>query len=494
MATSLSCIKPIKAILSKTKSKILKNIASKLTDYSELYTKIFSAINPNAPSILKEGGVFNKGYDNELDHYTELKENADKIVEELAAEERLNTNLKNLKISNTRNFGYYIEVPKSQAELVPFRYIRKQTLKNAERYTTEELRNLETQIFSAIDNAVAREVALYESIMSELRGFVDPFLRLSQAIAELDMILSHAIVSKENGYCKPIVNKKVNELKVIDGRHPVVEKLLKGDSFVPNDINIDNNESHIMLITGPNMAGKSVYMRASAIVVIMAHIGCFISAKSGSIPITDKIFTRVGASDDQSTGRSTFMVEMSEVSNIIENMTDNSLLLLDEIGRGTSTYDGLSIAWSILEYLSQNTKAKVLFSTHYHELTELEGVLNGVKNYKLMLKEVNKSIIFMRKMMRGSANKSFGIEVASLSGLNKNIIARSKELLSQLEAVDIGKKAKLNAPTQVSLFDNNSGNLAEIKNILSELDVDSISPRNALDILTDLKEKVLKNG
>ncbi|MBR2967986.1 MAG: DNA mismatch repair protein MutS, partial [Clostridia bacterium] len=276
------------------------------------------------------------------------------------------------------------------------------------------------------------------------------------------------------------------------GRHPIVERLLKGESFVPNDTLIDQ-DSNIMLITGPNMAGKSVYMKQVALIAVLAHIGSFVPAAKAEISIVDKLFTRVGASDDQSSGRSTFMMEMSEVAYILDNMTDSSLILLDEIGRGTATYDGLSIAWSIIEFISQEVKAKTLFSTHYHELTELEGIVRGVKNYKLTLKEINGSIVFLRKLMRGSANRSFGIEVAGLAGLPSFVLDRAKKLLKSLEKADILNSDKKVAVNQLSLF-NNLNNNAEINAILSELDIDNISPRHALDVLADLKEKAVKSN
>ena len=289
-----------------------------------------------------------------------------------------------------------------------------------------------------------------------------------------------------------MINDSIHHIKIVDGRHAVVEKLLKGDAFVPNDTLLDDTDNRIALITGPNMAGKSVYMRQVALIVIMAQIGCFVPAKSAEISITDKIFTRVGASDDVATGRSTFMVEMSEVSSILRNVSDRSLLLLDEIGRGTSTYDGLSIAWAIIEFLSRETKAKTLFSTHYHELTELEGALDGIKNYKLTVKEFNDTIIFLRKLLRGSANRSFGIEVASIAGLPDSVVAKAKQILKNLEKNDLARRSQMATNQQLSMFGDNK--MTEIKIILHELDLDNVSPRVALDILADLKEKAELNG
>lgn len=395
-----------------------------------------------------------------------------------------------VKIGFNKVFGYYIEVSNSQKDLVPYRYVRKQTVAGGERYVTEELKKLEEMILHSEEKAIEREIMLYNMLMSRLKNQIDLFLEEARTIAALDCIVSHAVTAYKNNYVKPVINDSLDCIKIAEGRHPVVEKLLKNDNFVPNDTQLDESENRIVLITGPNMAGKSVYMRQVALIVIMAHIGCFVPAKAAEISITDKIFTRVGASDDVSTGRSTFLVEMSEVSNILRNVTDKSLLLLDEIGRGTSTYDGLSIAWSIIEFLSKNTHAKTLFSTHYHELTELEGAVDGLKNYKLTVKELSGSIVFLRKLMRGSANRSFGIEVASLAGLPENVVSRAKELLKNLEKNDIARKSQMATNNQISMFGDNS--LNEIKTILRELDLDSVSPRNALDILSDLKEKAEK--
>ena len=312
----------------------------------------------------------------------------------------------------------------------------------------------------------------------------------AKQIAYIDCIFSNAAAAAEMDFVRPVMSDDISHIKITDGRHPMVEQSLKGDKFVPNDTYLDQNEFRTMLITGPNMAGKSVYMRQVALIVILAHIGSFVPAEKAEICPVDKIFTRVGASDDLSTGRSTFMVEMTEVADILQNATPRSLLLLDEIGRGTATYDGLSIAWAILDYLSASLKAKTLFSTHYHELTELEGRFDGIKNYKMTVRELGGSIVFVRKLLRGCANRSFGIEVASLAGLPENIIKKAKEILKKLEKSDIVSKEKERADVnfQMSIFSNSVG--TEIIKILKELDVDAVSPRAALDILCDLKEKV----
>ena len=435
--------------------------------------------------------IFNKGYDADLDEYRNLIENTRSVLEQLVCAEKEETGIKNIKIGFNNIFGYYLEVPKSQADSVPYRYVRKQTVANAERYVTEELKELEDKILHAEELSVERENKLYEDLTAKLQLKIEDFLSVAQTIAMLDCVVSFAIISQERNYIRPIVNNNAT-IKIREGRHPVVETLLKDETFVPNDTLVDSDENKIMLITGPNMAGKSIYMKQVALITVMAHMGCFIPAAVAEIGVVDRIFTRVGANDDLSSGRSTFMVEMSEVTDILKNATDNSLILMDEIGRGTSTFDGLSIAWSIIEYLSVNLKAKVLFSTHYHELTDLEGALSGIKNYKLTVRELNNPIIFLRKLMRGSANRSFGIEVASLTGLPDTVVARAKELLKRLEMSDLHKETVATAGQQISLFAP-EGKTHEIVRILQELDINETSPRAALDILIDLKEKATVN-
>jgi len=491
LAQSLKLASQIKPILSSFKTKKLQEINSNLTDFSDIYTLLLKAISENSPQFLREGGVINDGFDTELDEYRGASKNTAHIIANLEAAERAETGIKNLKISYTRNFGYYIELTHLQSANVPFRYVRRQTLKNAERYTTEELKILEDKILNAQDRAQAREEQLFKALLEKTATYIEGFLSLCANLSVLDVLISNALVAIEYNFIRPEVSSNIDNITIHEGRHPVVEKLLKGEQFVPNDTLLDTSDNRLMLITGPNMAGKSVYMRQVAIITILAHIGSFVPAKRAQISLTDKIFTRVGASDDLLTGRSTFMVEMSEVSTILANMSDRSLVLMDEIGRGTSTYDGLSIAWSILEFLQKNSKAKVLFSTHYHELTELEGVLAGLKNYKLTLKEISGSIVFLRKLMRGRANRSFGVEVASLAGLPKEILVRAKELLAQLESIDFKRQEKMASNQQISIFNTPKSN-DEIIKILTELDIDNITPRHALDVLTDLKEKTGK--
>ena len=486
---SLSALRLTKQKLADVDNETIRKKKSTIPDFDYLEKLLSSAVNDNPSAVVREGGVIRDGFDKELDEYRLIKQNAHAILDKIESKEKAATGIKNLKIAYNRNFGYYIEVPKSQINLVPYSYVRRQTTVNAERYTSEELKDVESKILNAEDNAKAREVALYEKIVAEIVRFLDDLLSASKLMAYIDCLFSAAFTATKCNFTRPVVRDDFDCIKIADGRHPMVEETLKGEQFVPNDTFLDNDENRMMLITGPNMAGKSVYMRQVAIIVILAHMGYFVPARKAEICLVDKIFTRVGASDDLSTGRSTFMVEMTEVADILQNATDKSLLLMDEIGRGTSTYDGLSIAWSIIDYLSNTLKAKTLFSTHYHELTELEGKYSGIKNYKMTVRELAGSIVFVRKLLRGSANRSFGIEVASLAGLPDNIIVKAKEILKKLEKSDIvGKeKQRADANYQMSIFSSNVG--TEIVKILKDIDVDSVSPRAALDILSDLKEK-----
>ena len=486
---SLSALHLTKQKLADVDNETIRKKKSAIPDFDYLEKLLSSAVNDNPSAVVREGGVIRDGFDKELDEYRLIKQNAHAILDKIESKEKAATGIKNLKIAYNRNFGYYIEVPKSQINLVPYSYVRRQTTVNAERYTSEELKDVESKILNAEDNAKAREVALYEKIVAEIVRFLDDLLSASKLMAYIDCLFSAAFTATKCNFTRPVVRDDFDCIKIADGRHPMVEETLKGEQFVPNDTFLDNDENRMMLITGPNMAGKSVYMRQVAIIVILAHMGYFVPARKAEICLVDKIFTRVGASDDLSTGRSTFMVEMTEVADILQNATDKSLLLMDEIGRGTSTYDGLSIAWAIIDYLSNTLKAKTLFSTHYHELTELEGKYSGIKNYKMTVRELAGSIVFVRKLLRGSANRSFGIEVASLAGLPDNIIVKAKEILKKLEKSDIvGKeKQRADANYQMSIFSSNVG--TEIVKILKDIDVDSVSPRAALDILSDLKEK-----
>ena len=510
LSKSLRAVPGIKRILSGFNSALTAEINDRLTEFTEDCDLIDSAMydrnaahpeeedneesdeGKNKPTKKDKGKdknrIFNAGYDQTLDEYRDLIYNTHSVLAKLLAREKEETGIKNLKLGFNNVFGYYLEVSKSQVDLVPYRYVRKQTIVNGERYVTEELKELEEKILTAQSSSESRETELYKSFIEHFSKRISEYQVVAKSVAILDCLVSFAYVARENDYVKPIINDG-KSIVIREGRHASVERLLHNEAFVPNDTQLDSDENRIMLITGPNMAGKSIYMKQVALIVIMAQMGCFVPAAYAEIGVVDRIFTRVGASDDLMTGRSTFMVEMSEVSNILENATDNSLLLMDEIGRGTSTFDGLSIAWAIIEYLSEKLCAKVLFSTHYHELTDLENTLKGLKNYKLTVRELGNSIVFLRKLMRGSANRSFGIEVAGLSGLPDKVVYRAKEILKKLETSDLRNSA-MSQPNnrQMSLFVP-EGKSHEITKILRELDVDNVTPRGALDILIDLKEK-----
>ena len=442
-----------------------------------------AAISPEAPALMKDGGYINHGFSQDLDELRSIEKNGRTMVLELEARERERTEIKNLKVGYNRVFGYYIEITNSFKDKVPADYIRKQTLSNGERYITEELKVLEEKILTSGEKALKLESIIYEKLMETLRGNIEELKRISGAIAMLDCLLSFAAVSKERRYVRPMIAPSGEALSIVEGRHPVVEAISK-ERFIPNDTLLDNGENKIAIITGPNMAGKSTYMRQVALITLMAHIGCFVPAKSAQIPITDKIFTRVGASDNLIFDQSTFMVEMTEVASILLHATKNSLLVLDEVGRGTSTYDGLSIAWSVVEYLAEKTGAKTLFATHYHELTELETTMQGVKNYRITIRELNGAIVFLRKIVRGGASRSFGIEVASLAGVPKEVTARAKAILKGLEKKGGSK------PQPIEEVEEADDSILEIKQILSETDINTLSPMQALMLLADLKDKI----
>ena len=487
LASSLAIVPKIKNVLDSCKSRILYQTNKKLSDLSEICSVVYSAINPECSSNMKDGGFINRGFDATLDQTRVAGEFGKQWLAELEQSERERTGIRNLKTGFNRVFGYYIEISKSWLNQVPDNYIRKQSLTTGERFITPELKEMEYKILNSEEESLKIELEIYGKIKQMIANHLNEILDISDAIATLDCLLSFAFVACKYHYCKPVINSKIDHIKIVDGRHPVVEDLLEDHDFSPNDTILDPNDNRIMLITGPNMAGKSTYMRQVAIITLMAHMGCFVPAKSAEISIVDRVFTRVGASDDLAFGRSTFMVEMSEVSSIISNATDKSLIILDEVGRGTSTYDGLSIAWAIMEYLGKHLKAKTLFSTHYHELTELEGKIPGVKNYRVMVKEIQDAIIFMHKIARGSANKSFGIEVAKLAGLPKELIDRAKEVL---KAQEIARPSQM--PENMEELEPMNVNTAEVINVLRDLDMDTVSPIMAFGTLQNLVDKVKK--
>ncbi|MBE5746079.1 MAG: DNA mismatch repair protein MutS [Clostridiales bacterium] len=480
---SLKVIPQLKFILKNFKSEIINDIVNNIDDFEELANYLEQAIDgETATNDYKDGGFIKLGFDSVFDEYKNAKSQHKKWITALEQTEKESTGIKNLKIEYNRVFGYYIEVTNSQKELVPYRYIRKQTLTNAERYYTEELKEIEEKVLNAEEKALKREYELFDNIKQILNSHVPALQKTARSIGLLDALVSLATVAVKRDYVKPVISKKLDKIEIVDGRHPVVEALLNKGEFISNDTILDGNENRTMIITGPNMAGKSTYMRQVALITLMAHIGSFVPAREANICLTDRIFTRIGASDDLIYGQSTFMVEMTEVANILSNATNESLILLDEVGRGTATYDGLSIAWSVMDYLSKHIKAKTLFSTHYHELTELEGKLEGVKNYRITVKELNNSVIFLRKIARGGANRSFGIEVARLAGLPQELIENSKSILYSLEEKDAVK----------NMAANNSlpPRSAETINMLKELDLNKISPLEAFSILTNLKERL----
>ncbi|MBE5735751.1 MAG: DNA mismatch repair protein MutS [Clostridiales bacterium] len=492
LKNSLSYIPELKEILSNFKSANLVRIFESLGEFQDIVTLLDKAIvdKNNIIKPNKDGDTIKYGFHKELDELIDISKSGKIWLSELEAREKEITGIKNLKVSYNRVFGYYIDVPKSQSGAVPYHYIRKQTISNSERYVTEELKELEEKILNAESLKENLEKELFANIREQLLAKLTEMQITAKALAELDVMLSFSTVAMENNYCKPIVSKNYDCIEIISGRHPVVEIINKQEDFIANDTILNSNDTRTMIITGPNMAGKSTYMRQVAIITLMAHIGSFVPAASAKIGLVDKIFTRIGASDDLSTGQSTFMVEMSEVSNILKNSTNNSLLILDEIGRGTSTFDGLSIAWSVIEYISKNYSCKTLFSTHYHELTELEGLLDGVKNFKVSIKEFNNSIIFLRKIVRGGASRSFGIEVASLAGLPEDVLSRAREILHVLEENDMVREHKIINSLDSDYAVKNEQNNKNIKNImgvLEDLNVNNLTPLNAFDVLIQLK-------
>lgn len=465
----------------------LRQTAEKLDPMEDVRMLLENAIVEEPPVSVKDGGMINSGYSKEVDELRELSHGGRSALLAIENRERERTGIKNLKVGYNRVFGYYIEVTNSFKQLVPLEYQRKQTLANAERYVTPELKELEEKILGAEEKCVALEYELFCGIRDVLAGCIERLKLDSSLISELDVSCALAEAASDYNYCRPRLSKG-GKLKIIDGRHPIVERSVR-DSFVPNSTELDDKDNRIIILTGPNMAGKSTYMRQVALITLMAHMGSFVPASQASIPITDKIFTRVGASDSLSTGQSTFMVEMSEMANILNNCTSKSLLIIDEIGRGTSTFDGLSIAWAVVEHISDKRKcgAKALFATHYHELTELEGKLDGVMNYRITVKEHGDDIIFLRRIMRGGADKSFGIQVARLAGLPYGLIERAKEILKQLEDSDINNaasKVKDSLAEQVSLLGSTDSD--DIISELRTLDVNRLTPMEALSKLYEL--------
>ena len=491
LGESLSALPNVKLQLFGVSSKILNDVNDNIGDFGELASLLRNAIDPSASSITKDGGYIKKGFDSELDRLRSIKDNSANLLREMEAKEREATGIKTLKINFNRVFGYYIEVTNSFKNLVPYNYVRKQTLAGAERYITEDLKKLETDILSSNEQSIRIEADIFAKIKQVLGENVKKIQRTSKSVACLDALASLATVAKRNGYNRPEIVKADEPMDIVGGRHPVVEAV-SNEPFVSNDTYLDCDENRVLIITGPNMAGKSTYMRQNALIAVMAHMGSFVPCKSAKIPIIDRIFTRVGASDNLIFNQSTFMVEMTEVASILINATSRSLLILDEVGRGTSTYDGLSIAWAVVEFLAEKTKAKTLFATHYHELSELEGIIDGVKNYKITVREQNGKIVFLRKIARGSANRSFGIEVASLAGVPKTVTERAKTILRQLEKNDLAKRpqSSVHDDTDSVLPEEFTTEPSEVEKIIAETNINDITPLDALKLLFDLKNKL----
>ena len=458
LKTSLQKIPSLKKTLSNCSSSYLKFIYDNLDELSDIENLLDKGINEEAPITIKEGNIIKDNYNEEVDSLRIAKVNGKEWIASLENKEREFTGIKSLKVGYNKVFGYYIEISKANYNLIPEgRYIRKQTLSNAERFITQELKEMEDKILNAEENLTTLEYNLFIDIRNKVEKEINRLKETAKLIGILDCLSTLALIANENNYIKPEINEE-GLIEIFDGRHPVVEKVIDNGEFVANDTLIDLLDNEILLITGPNMAGKSTYMRQVALISIMAQIGSFVPASKANISICDKVFTRIGASDDLAGGKSTFMVEMWEVSNILKNATTKSLVLLDEVGRGTSTYDGLSIAWSVIEYISKNLKCKTMFATHYHELTKLEGMLKGVKNYSVAVKELNDNIVFLRKIVEGGADQSYGIEVAKIAGIPENVIKRAKDILKDLE----------NNSLNESINSINSTNVEYDKNILEE--------------------------
>nr|WP_028243761.1 DNA mismatch repair protein MutS [Pseudobutyrivibrio ruminis] len=493
---SIGMLSPIKALLNGFSCHLINDLNSNIDDLKDLYVLIDSAIAEEPPISSRDGDIIKTGYNEEVDRLRAAKIDGKKWLADLEAKERDKTGIKNLKIKFNKVFGFYLEVTNSYKDLVPDYYVRKQTLANAERYYTPELKELEDSILGAEDRLNTIEYEFFKTVRDTIAAEVDRIQISAKAIAVLDAIISLAVVSEKNHYVKPVINNR-GVIDIKEGRHPVVEQMINADQFIANDCYLDLDSNTIAIITGPNMAGKSTYMRQVALIVLMAQIGSFVPAEEATIGVVDRIFTRVGASDDLSTGQSTFMVEMNEVANILHNATSKSLLILDEIGRGTSTYDGLSIAWAVVEHIAYNIGAKSLFATHYHELTELEGQLKGVHNYCIAVQELGEDIIFLRKIIPGGADQSYGIQVARLAGLPEEVLSRARTIVNSLNENDIAAvsdkiamqekmEEKLQSLSGISISESDATIISDLKN----LDVTKITPLEAMNLLYEFHNRV----
>jgi len=507
---SFKMLSPIKRLSANFSSGLLQELSEEIDTLDDLVALIENSIVDDPPLAMKEGGIIKDGFDKDVDELRMVHTDGKRWFTELEEKEREKTGIKNLKIKFSKVFGYAIEITNSYLDKVPGHYVRKQTLTGGERFITDELKEMEDKILNSADRLTELEYRIFDGIRKKVGENISRILKDADIIASLDVLQSLSFAAEHYGYCRPKINEK-GHIHVKEGRHPVVERMMDSGSFIPNDINLDNNKNMISIITGPNMAGKSTYMRECALITLMAHIGSFVPAKSADISIVDRIFTRVGASDDLSSGQSTFMVEMNEVANILRNATDRSLLILDEIGRGTSTFDGLSIAWAVIEHIADKNKlgAKTLFATHYHELTELEGKIPGLNNYCVAVKENGRDVVFLRKIIRGGADRSYGIHVARLAGVPDSVTDRAEEIAADLADNDItynlGSIADESSANiigsgrgvrrydevdlnQMSLFDTLSDN--DILRQLSELDLSHMTPMDALNHLYKLQNDI----
>ena len=494
LKNSLMKLPEIKSILSGVKSEYLTEICSNIDELQDIFKLIDRSIVDDPPMNTKDGGYIKLGFNEEIDTLKDATQNGKTWLMKLEADEKEKTGIKSLKVGFNKVFGYYIEVTNMYKNMVPDNYIRKQTLTNGERYITEELKNMENQILGAEEKVIKLELEAFKSIREEISKNIKRLQRTAEAISTLDVLSSFARVAEDMNYCKPTINKN-GVIDIKDGRHPVIEKMLGSGEFIPNDTYLDENLNRLSIITGPNMAGKSTYMRQVALITLMAQVGSFVPASSATIGVVDKIFTRVGASDDLSMGQSTFMVEMMEVATILKEATQNSLVILDEIGRGTSTYDGLSIAWAVAEYIADKNKcgAKTLFATHYHEMTTLEEEGNGIKNYSIAVKEKGEDIIFLRKIVQGGTDESYGVHVAKLAGVPKDVTKRANEILKSLERKSILKdkpQTKSEKQKQEGQFDMFNYKLAEIAHELDMVNLNELTPIDALNTLVKIKEKM----
>ena len=496
LSSSIAHLPKIKGLLSGIRSSaLLENLRDGMDLLEDIKSLIGSAIMDDPQSTLKDGKVIRAGYNAELDELRSYDENVRGKIAEIETREKEKTGIPKLKISYNHVFGYYIEVSNAYKDLVPPDYIRRQTLTSGERYITQELKELEEKVLGAHDRILVLEAKLFEEVRAQVAAQVDRVQKTADAVAALDVLLSFAEVSAKNNYCRPVVDLS-DTIEIVEGRHPVVEQMLHGSLFVPNDVLLDNRENQIAIITGPNMAGKSTYMRQVALITIMAQIGCFVPAKTAHIGIVDGVYTRVGASDDLSAGQSTFMVEMSEVAEIMKNATSKSLLILDEIGRGTSTFDGMSIAHAVLEHIADRRKlgAKTLFATHYHELTDLENAYPNIRNYNIAVKKRGEDIIFLRRIVSGGADDSYGIEVAKLAGIPNSVVKRAREILSALEE---GKEVEHISRMQKDQDLEGQTNLfasmqSDVERILKQTDVETLTPIEAMNLLYELKSLIKK--